>query len=261
MEFKKWLYIDTGLGSASYNMAVDEVLLNGFTNLDYPVVRLYTWETSLSFGRFSNAQSVVDLNLIKDKELNFVRRLSGGGVLVHGGDISYSLILPNSLVKDIGVKESYHYLCGFILKLYKNLGLDAHFASEMNLETQKSSICMMSNEAYDIVIDSKKIGGNAQRYTKNALLQHGSIPISIDKNIFEDIFIGESGLSNMYTLDNIDLDITSESLKKLILEAFRDVFGAELIKSDLTPLQKSDVDELIKSKYASQRWNIDAKQD
>jgi lipoate-protein ligase A len=242
-------------------MAVDEILLNSFSGNDIPILRLYTWERSLSFGRFSDVKNIVDFNFIKDKKLNYVRRMSGGGVLVHGGDISYSLILPKNLLQDIGVKESYRYLCGFILNLYKKLGLDANFASELYLETQKSSICMMSNEAYDIVIDSKKIGGNAQRYTKNALFQHGSIPISVNKDIFEDVFLDESGLSNMYTLDKIDPYITTESLKKLILEAFRDVFEVEFIKSDLTPLQKSSVDELLKKKYASQRWNIDAKQD
>lgn len=259
MEFKKWLYIDTGLGDAPYNMAVDEVLLNDLENIDLPILRLYTWERSLSFGRFSDIQKSIDIESVQNKKISYVRRMSGGGVLVHDKDISYSLVLPKKLLENIGVKESYRYFCGFLIKFYEMLGLDAHFASELNLQTKPSSICMVSNEAYDIVIDGKKIGGNAQRHTKSALFQHGSIPISINSDDIEDIFLKELSFSKLLTLDKMRPNLSIESLKKLILQAFVETFKTDLIKSSLSADQKSKVDELVKNKYSCKRWNIDAK--
>jgi lipoate-protein ligase A len=261
MNLKRWLLIDTGFGSAEYNMAVDEVLLNDFKNMDLPILRLYRWENSLSFGRFSKLKDSINISSLEKQDLSYVRRVSGGGVLIHGGDLSYSLIVPKSIVRDLGVKESYHYLCGFLIKLYEKLGLNASFASELNLETRVSSVCMSSNEAYDIVIDSKKIGGNAQRHTKYALFQHGSIPLSVNKELFEDIFLQRDVLSNILTLDKIKQDLSMEMLKKLILEAFTEVFEVDLIESTLSISQQNNVDELIKIKYFNKRWNVDARTD
>lgn len=259
MRLKKWRFIDTGLGSAEYNMAVDEMLLNEYKDTQLPIFRLYTWEHSLSFGRFSDAKSIINIKSAQKKSLGLVRRMTGGGVLVHGGDISYSLIFPIKELQGVGIKESYRHICGFLIRFYEKLGLKADFASVLNLENKKSSICMNSNEAYDLVINKKKIGGNAQRYTKNFLFQHGSIPLNFKHQIFEDVFLEESGLSQMLTLDKIKKDISTESIKKLLVEAFTESFKTEIIKDSLNSRQIQKVDELLKNKYSTYRWNTDAK--
>ena len=98
-----WRFIDTGIKSAHWNMALDEALLNGFKEGDRPIIRLYGWENALSLGKFSNIHRCLDIQKLKDQKLPIVRRMSGGGVLVHGGDISYTLILPReSLEEKVG---------------------------------------------------------------------------------------------------------------------------------------------------------------
>lgn len=241
-------------------MAVDEAILECFMDDDLPILRLYGWERSLSFGRFSDVSKNVNYKAIEKDDISCARRMSGGGILIHGGDLSYSLVLPRSLVKELGVKESYRYLCGFIIKLYEKLGFEADFASELNLESEKSNICMMSNEAYDIIIDGKKIGGNAQRHTKHTLFQHGSIPLSLDVINFEKLFLQESALNDVVTLEKLKSSITYEELKKLLINAFSKTFDVELIEDTLTPSQRKVADELLEKKYSSKRWNIHAKQ-
>ncbi len=259
MQINKWRLIDTGFANASYNMAVDEMLLNEFDNSDMPVLRLYEWKDSLSFGRFSSIKKSVDLDLIDARNISYSRRMSGGGILVHGGDISYSLIVPKKNLKDTNVRESYRYLCSFLINFYKKLSLDATFAQDANLKISKSNICMASNEPYDITVDSKKIGGNAQRYTKNMILQHGSIPLKQNDDIFKDIFLEDIIVSDILTLDKLGIYIDTKKIKCLLIEAFKESFEVEFIKKQLSTLELKKVYGLQKQKYDTDTWNIDAK--
>jgi lipoate-protein ligase A len=255
----EWRFIDTGSGEAYWNMAVDEALLHGCVQGDRPILRLYGWENALSLGRFSNPSHTLHLDTMHAENIPYVRRMSGGGVLVHGGDLSYALIMPRSSVDNRGVKENYHYLCRFLIRLYDKLGLEACFASEMNLQTKQSEHCLASNEAYDIMINGQKMGGNAQRYTRNAVFQHGTIPIRIDGSKFHRFFVGESGIEGAATLENLGVLAGYEELKNVLIEAFCETFGVNLLTDTLRDSEINNAHELIAQKYSQEGWNIHGK--
>ncbi len=259
IELKTWRFIDTKIGSASWNMAVDEALLNSVQEGDLPILRLYGWEPSLTAGRFSDISTCVDTQLLEEEKVPCVRRMSGGGILVHGGDISYSLILPRNYLKDKGVKESYRYVCEFLICLYKKLGHTARFAYEQQLEGGGSDICLAGNEAYDIVIGGKKMGGNAQRHTRHVLFQHGSIPMTLDESYFKPLFLGESGLEHAATLERLGITITYEELSSLVQEAFCETFEVKTVADRLRLSEEEGAKELLAHKYTQERWNIHAK--
>ena len=240
-------------------MAVDEALLSNFKKNDLPIFRIYGWEPSLSLGRFSNINDTLNLNTLKKQNISFVRRITGGGILIHGGDLSYSIVLPKEILKSISVKKSYHYLCSFLIELYKKLGLNANFSQNLNIESSKSNICMEANEPYDIIINSKKIGGNAQRYTKETLFQHGSIPINLDTKLFQNIFLEDIDLKNLTTLNKIAKNITYKELSNILVESFAQSFNIKLVNDTLNKLEQQSVDKLLICKYSTKRWNIDAK--
>ncbi|MEA3491587.1 MAG: lipoate--protein ligase family protein [Campylobacterota bacterium] len=242
-------------------MAVDEALLHNFRRDDLPILRLYSWEDSLTLGRFSNISKSLDLEMVEKKNIPYVRRMTGGGILIHGGDVSYSLILDRDSLDHLGVKESYRYFCKFLIDLYKKLGIEADFAYNLRVESPKSNICMASNEPYDIIIEGQKIGGNAQRYTREALFQHGTIPISLDEVLFGDIFLEESGLREATALDRIGEGIMVGELTLLVVDAFSQSFGVNIINDTLDPSEQQSADKLLREKYSQDRWNIDAQQD
>ena len=242
-------------------MAVDEALLRSFRKDDLPILRLYGWEPSLSLGRFSNVRKCVDLAKLKRENLPCVRRMTGGGVLVHGGDLSYTLILPRESLEHKGVKESYCYLCGFLIRLYEKLGQNATFACDTELETGHSDICLAGNEAYDIVIKGSKMGGNAQRYSRDLLFQHGSIPIQLDEARFEPFFLEESGLEHAATLERLGTPIARERLSELLIESFCEIFDVNTVVDNLHSSEEQYARELLADKYSQEKWNIDAKQD
>ena len=256
-QIQRWRLIDSGSASARWNMAVDEALLRCFGVNDTPILRLYRWQSaSLSFGRFSHPKETLVWEQLQNGQIDYARRVTGGGILVHGDDLSYTLIIPRAFVEKFGVKESYRYLCGFLLTLYKGLGLDAAFSHDRHLKEQTSDICLAGKERYDIVIDNKKIGGNAQRHTREGVLQHGTVTLSIDTASFEPLFQGDSGLCDAATLFNRGVILSHEQLKEALLKAFCDTFKTELLDSLLSRDEAAYAKKLYNEKYTTEAWNV-----
>ncbi len=256
----EWRYIDSGRGSAAWNMAVDEALLHSFKEDDRPILRLYRWEKpALSFGRFSDPEKTLDWKKIQTENIPYTRRITGGGILVHGSDISYSLIVPRIFFVNRSIKEGYRYLCSFLIRFYHNLGLNASFACDQQFTEKHSSVCLAGTEAYDIVIDGKKIGGNAQRHTHQTILQHGTIPLTLARKYFEVLFLEDSGLAEAAALKNSHIDISEEKLTEKLLEAFRETFDGTLSKDSLGYEEQKLAQKLLNEKYTGEAWNVHAK--
>jgi len=237
---------------------VDEALLRTYSEENTPLLRLYRWsEPSLSFGRFSDPLKTLDWERLQQKSLSYVRRISGGGILVHGGDLSYSMILPRNFVREKGVKEGYRELCAFLIRLYRGLGLEASFAYDLQLPSSHAAVCLAGTERYDIMIGRRKIGGNAQRYTHRALLQHGTIPLHIDRRCFESFFHEASGLERAATLEMTGIDM--EELQERTLESFEAGFDALLSPGALSDAEYALARTLYRKKYTKESWNVHAK--
>lgn len=237
----KFRVIVSQMKNSKENMAIDEALLKSFNNGDYPILRLYTWDKdSLTIGI---SQQVETYTFLDDKKDKIAKRITGGGVLFHGHDLSYSLVIPTHLLGDLNIKKSYEYICSFILEFYKKLGLNVCYAKDdENIILSKSEYCQVGFEAYDILVNGQKIGGNAQRRTKKAIFQHGSIPIISTKNT---LFHDKSGLS----LEDINQNINFDDAIELMIESFKDTFNIELIESDLTKKEEELKNSLLKEKY------------
>lgn len=241
-------------------MAVDEALIKCFDHKSLPIFRIYSWKPSISLGRFSKINNNINLNGVKEKNIDLSRRMSGGGILIHGNEISYSLSLPKTFIKNHGVKQNYKYLCSFLLKLYEKLSLKAYFACDINIKEKKSELCLAGTEAYDIVINNKKIGGNAQRHTSNLLFQHGTIPITLDETLFVDTFYAKNGLKNSTTLQKEGSNTSYMSLSELIKESFCETFNSELINESLSQKELELSQNLYKTKYSKKSWIEDGKE-
>lgn len=256
-ERRQWRLIESGVGTASWNMAVDEALLSEYREGDLPVLRVYGWENALSLGRFSQIHSRLDMEKLEQYGIPCIRRMSGGGILVHGGDLSYSLVMPRD--SDRGVKESYRFVCEFLIQMYQMLGYDAAFACDLEHPLKQSDICHEGNEAYDIILNGAKIGGNAQRHVRGLILQHGSIPMRLETHLWEPLFLVESGLEGVATLEKLGQKIMYDDLAVLLKDSFLTIFGAQFIHDTLTPAEEEKAKELMRKKYTQESWNIYAK--
>ncbi len=165
-------------------MAKDRALLEAFLEDEIPVFRLYSWEKSVTIGASQTFEACIALDPTLEAYRNHhAERMTGGGILYHGDDLSYSLILPSSMMQGLSVKESYEKITGFLLDFYQALGLDAHWAKDdPSITLVSDPFCQVGFEPYDIIIQGHKVGGNAQKRTRMAIFQHGSVPLRCNKH-------------------------------------------------------------------------------
>lgn len=226
--------------SAKQNMAIDESLVLNFEENNLPILRLYHWENSYTLG----VSQKTDEYIFKEYNQNFAKRITGGGVLFHGHDISYSLVLPTTLFNGYSIKESYENICTFIINFYKNLDLNVCYAKEdERIKLSKSAYCQVGFEAYDILVNGQKIGGNAQRRTKKAIFQHGSIPLVSVQNC--NTYKNEIGMS----LEDVGIHLEFEEAKKLLIQSFERTFNVKTEYTNLTTKESLMVEKLLKDKY------------
>ncbi len=192
--------------SAEANMQKDRELFENFKGNAPPVFRLYRWEESFTYGV---SQKMEELEFSYGK--SSAKRITGGGILLHGHDISYSIICSNDFIVGKSVKEGYEYLCGFLMDFYRSLGLKPSFAKDLkDITLSKSGFCQVGFEPYDIIIKGKKIGGNAQKRARDKLLQHGSIPI-------KKINHPQGG----YSLEDLGVCLSYDEATDMLLESFK----------------------------------------
>ncbi len=238
----KFRLIISDTKSAKMNMAIDEALVKSFKIGDMPILRFYSWEKSFTLGISQKIENYLDLlNLNK----NYAKRITGGGVLFHGHDISYSLIIPVSYMKNLNVKQSYEKICTFLLEFYKTLGLKATYAKDdENIVLSSSSFCQVGFEAYDILVNGIKIGGNAQKRTNKLIFQHGSIPLKeIEHSVKSN---NELEVGN--TLFDFDIKLSYDKAIVLLKLAFEKVFATHLENSKLNTKEKITLESLLQNK-------------
>jgi lipoate-protein ligase A len=179
-----WLLLQFGPGDPALNMALDEALLESMSRLDRPVLRFYGWaEPAATFGYFQKYADVERATHLRP----LIRRPTGGGIVPHDADWTYSLAFPPGhewhLLK---AEESYHRVHNWIQSAFTKLNV----TTELALRSQKFAIrnlqsaigCFVGYEKFDVLWNGQKIAGAAQRRNKLGLLIQGSVqppPISL----------------------------------------------------------------------------------
>jgi lipoate-protein ligase A len=255
-----WRFIDTGPLDGAANMAIDEALLDAFDpEKSTPVLRLYGWNPpALSFGRFQDPGEVLDLERCRAADVMAVQRITGGGVIYHADELTYAIVCaPRHLPAETTVKESFRFLTGFLLTFYRELGLPAAYAADVPVDVarlgRRASFCFAGRESYDIVVDGRKIGGNAQRRLRNAIFQHGSIPL-LDRVATGVGFLRErpSGLDlSVADLATLGVKIPEDALKERLAAAFAGALGSTLVPSELNAAERERATCLKGGKYSS----------
>jgi lipoyl(octanoyl) transferase len=152
--------------SAAENMAVDEMLL--FT-VDSPVFRSYRWiRPSVSFGYFTPWKVVVS----QYPERDLVRRWTGGGIVEHGEDFTYSLVFPTGS-KLLATGELYRWVHLAIESLLRKSGCPVEMA--LIPDPVQSGACFEKAVEFDLKLQGEKIAGAAIRRNRKGLLLQGSV--------------------------------------------------------------------------------------
>jgi len=264
MHKNTWRLIESGFQSPYINMASDEVLIDFFSEGKIPpTLRFYGWNPdSFSFGLFQNIASLIDTEKCASVNIPFVRRMTGGAIVYHGDDISYSLVCRRD---DLGIsgsiKESYKKISEFLINAFRLLGLNAEHSFKAPMrQVSNMGFCCQEHEAYDITVNEKKLGGNAQRRRRDVIFQHGFLPLNDNfKRGFAVSGNNKLEINKSFTSlgEALKRPIKYIEIKELLKKSFKDTFRANLEKSFFTKEERRSMDELAEFKYSKSKWNIE----
>ncbi len=243
-----WRVIELESNNAAMNMALDEACLDHISQgLSPPTLRFYQWNPSaVSIGYFQNLKEEVRVEECARKGFDIVRRSTGGGAVYHDfeGEITYSILAPESIFPK-GITESYQEICGCVVSALKELGLNASFAP-----------------INDVLVEGKKVSGNAQTRRKGILLKHGTILYGLDvETMFSVLNISKEKISDKM-IESVKQRVGSV---KDFCSASRDETYQSLLRSfcagkqvehgDWSDSELETAELLARKKYGAKEWN------
>ena len=181
-----WLLLNSGICPPPLNMAWDEALLEAVALLRQPVLRFYGWtEPAATFGYFQKFVEVEKMTKLRP----LIRRPTGGGLVPHDADWTYSLVFPpDDSWHELKAVESYRRVHEWIQSSFEQLGTATELSARCRKEVPGQ--CFAGAEQFDVLMADRKIAGAAQRRTRDGLLIQGSIqpPPGAKREEFEKAF-------------------------------------------------------------------------
>jgi lipoate-protein ligase A len=249
--------LNTGFHNCYYNMALDEALLESTASLSAgersgagPALRLYGWSPpAVSVGYFQGLTEEVDLEACGRRGFDTVRRISGGGAVLHKSELTYSIIMPQDHPLLRGdLRDSYRVLCGGIISGLERLGVRAVFAG-----------------INDILAGGRKISGNAQTRRLGCLLQHGTVLLDNDVDVMFEVLkvpaektrgtlIREvkDRVTNLRSV--LSREVSFEEAAAALSSGFAGALNLEYGGTEILPWEEERAQTLAAEKFSSREW-------
>ena len=241
--------IEDGPRSPHMQMALDQVYAEALShNRRGPTLRFWQWGgPAVVIGSFQSLSNEVDLQAADRYGLTVVRRISGGGAMFvePGNTITYSLVIPSSLVDGMSFEQSYEFLDSWVLTGLKDLGIEARY-----------------EPINDITSPAGKIAGAAQkRLSSNTVLHHVTMAYDIDADKMGKVLrvgrekLSAKGIKSANKRVDPLLSQTAMS-REQIISVLIDTFARQynLQRSQVTAEEVTRAEELVNTKYATPEW-------
>ncbi len=225
--------------SGSWNMAVDEVLLEAAAAGEACTLRIYEWDqATVSLGYF---QSADDPSLeSRFPRLPKVKRLSGGGAILHHHEVTYSMAIPDGHPLAVNPGVLYEEVHRRVIAMLAGLGVEVRLRGVPIQLATEPFLCFSRGDARDIVLGPHKIMGSAQRRRRGAVLQHGALLLSRSEHAPE--FPGLAELAG-FTLGH-------REVVELLHQTLVGLLPGEPLTTGLTQAEQTHAEELVQTRYA-----------
>jgi len=263
----EWRIIISDPLPGAINMAVDSAILSAIgRNEVLPTLRLYRWDPPcLSLG-YSQPYSDIDLQNLKIKGWDVVRRPTGGRAILHTDELTYAVIGPRTEPRlEGGLLQSYRRLSVALADSLSLLGLPIEVHSGNNPSANNQAICFENPSDFEITVDGKKIIGSAQARKKEGILQHGTLPLQGNLGrITEVLHYGSAELQlqaadillgKALTVEKVlGRQVSWEQAANAFQSGFQKTLNLKFIPGELTAAETSDVEKLVRNKYGNPSW-------
>jgi lipoate---protein ligase len=239
------LFIDNkGITDPRINLAIEEYALKNL-DINETYLLFYINEPSIIIGKNQNTIEEINTEYVEANGIKVVRRLSGGGAVYHDlGNLNFSFI-----TKDDG--ESFHNFRKFtepVVEALKKLGVNAELSGRN-----------------DLVVDGRKISGNAQFSTRGRMFSHGTLMLDSEiENVVSALKVKKDKIESkgIKSIRSRVANISEFMDKKISIEGFRELLleyifdGKENIQEYvLTEKDWEKIHELSKERYQNWDWN------
>jgi lipoate-protein ligase A len=249
---QSWRFIPVIEASGKLQMAIDSWLLERHKQgIHPPTLRFYTWSpAAISCGYHQQHIPTVWRELTwQGKPLEIIRRPTGGQGVLHQGDLTYAIVTSVSPGKRL---ETYQYICQFLMAGWRSLGVELQYGTS-GREYAKNPNCFATSTIADLITsDGKKAIGSAQLRRGKAILQHGSICLSTDANLFEQIFQQESPSNLLDFVANSDKR-NQTAIVEALKQAARNCFQIDLWKQPLSENEWNEIRDIVNRQHDETR--------
>ena len=233
-----WRIIDLHTDSPEMNMAIDEAIHAAVcAGQSDPTIRFYKWRPeAVSLGRNQSAEMVLE------DSIRVVRRPTGGNaVFHHEEDFTYSVVAPRAMF-NTSFRAAYEAICGRVIA-----AINAVSTLEARLVGKN-----------DIVLDGRKVCGNAMDFTGTAFLQHGSVFTAPAEERWRSLFdLGGRELRIAFLGDYLRPGLGSEDFGKALRESFSALSPEGVYSGELSDYEQRLAEELCRTKYSTVEWNAE----
>jgi len=268
-----WRFLNTAFGNAFFNMAVDEQLVRSVSSqASLPTVRVFGWKpAAVSFGYAQKIGREIDLEEVRRRGIDIVRRPTGGRAVLHWNELTYSVVCPaDHPVVGGNISEVYRAISQCLVTGLESLGIDARLEPGRTPVPSPrgkdvTSPCFSSTSQFEITLQGRKLIGSAQRRIGDTVLQHGSLLLGPEhKQVVDLMPSGRERLKQAYadqleshTISLQEAGSTDDfaTVAGGIRQGFETGLAARLLDTELTDEERRGVDSLVAAKYGTADWN------
>ena len=259
-----WRLINTKQHNAAMNMAIDEAMLLTQKASVQPTLRFYDWlQPAFSFGYFQRISEEVDVSACDAHGIELVRRMTGGGTVIHGWDVTYTIIISHGygmFPKDISA--AYCAISDCLINGLQRLGVDVAHQIEKPIAGNAPNICLANSAQYDTLLNGKKIAGVSQRRNQAGVMYQGYIALDLPTSDvlalasrqvgFDQVAVGKSTAINRCR----SAPIRRKQLEDTVAAGFQETLDIELVEAEPSAEEIETAESLAQTKYGCAEWNF-----
>lgn len=245
--------IDDAPDDGAWNMAVDEALLESGVHGDGVTLRWYAWKVpTISLGYFQTVPEFAPDDPLHG--LPLVRRLSGGGAILHHHEWTYSCVLPATHPFAERPTLLYTEVHEAMIEVLASLGANARLRGERTAADEKHIfLCFLRGDPRDVVLAGHKIIGSAQRRRGGAVLQHGSLLLRSSRHAAEQP--GLHDLAEIHLDDTALRDQLANSVARRLADACGTGESTDAVQRSAITTQEFDAAQvLLQERYSNLEW-------
>jgi len=257
---KEWkLIVEKTPLSGSLNMAMDEFLFQSLGEKPQTFLRFYQWERpTASLGYSQSVEDVVDAEFCQKHGIDIVRRMTGGKLVLHQNEATYSVCSSDEETFTPTLFESYRLISEALMNGLKKMGLEPFLADAPPDSYVKGNLPCFSHPARnEIEINGKKIVGSAQKRIGSKFIQHGSIPLEENENLLRSVSLAKGKGSDVRMTS-----ISRELGRKVsfgwavnhFIEGISEYFSIRMKPKTFDKEEKKEILMIQKKRYAARDW-------